>query len=75
MVDKPTILPDMSVLDVLSRYRQTERVFRRYDEQAGVCLCCRALFDPLGKVARRYGLDLDGLIADLEEAASGNGPS
>lgn len=68
--DEPTIHPDMTVLDVVSRYRQTEQVFRRYDEQAGVCLCCEALFDPLREVAGTYGLDLDRLIEDLEAAAT-----
>ena len=68
--DKPAIHPDMTVLDVVSRYRQAEQVFRRYDEQAGVCLCCLALFDPLREVAGTYGLDLDRLIEDLEAAAT-----
>ncbi|MCF8063079.1 MAG: hypothetical protein K9M82_11220 [Deltaproteobacteria bacterium] len=43
--EMPLIHPDMSILDIVSRYRRTEQVFRRYDRQAGVCLCCRALFD------------------------------
>lgn len=60
---------NMTVLDVVSRYRQTEAVFRRYDEKAGVCLCCHALFDSLREVADKYGLDLDRLLADLELAA------
>jgi hypothetical protein len=68
--DKPIIHPDMTVLDVVSRHRPTEQVFKRYDERAGVCLCCRALFDPLREVARTYGLDLDRLIEDLEAAVS-----
>lgn len=49
--EKPTIDPDMTILDVVSRYRQAEAVFERYDEKAGVCLCCQALFDPLKDVA------------------------
>ncbi len=62
------ISPDLTILEVLSRHRQTEAVFRRYDEQAGVCLCCRALFDTLEEAAAKYGLDLDRLLADLEAA-------
>ena len=68
--DGPAIHPDMTVLDVVSRYWQAEQVFRRYDEQAGVCLCCEALFDPLREVAGTYGLDLDRLIEDLVAAAT-----
>lgn len=64
------ITSDMTLLDIVSRYRQTEAVFRKYDEQAGVCLCCQALFDPLKTVAERYGLDLQELVAALESAVA-----
>ena len=62
----PRITADMTVLDVVQRYRQTEKVFKKYDEQAGVCICCQALFDPLRTVAQRYGLALEKLLGDLE---------
>jgi len=62
------ILPEMTVLDVVSKYRQTEAVFRKYDEQAGECICCQSLFEPLKGVAEKYGLDLDMLLADLKYA-------
>jgi len=57
---------DMTLLDVIARFRQTETVFRQYDEKAGVCLCCEALFEPLREAAEKYGLDLSQLISDLE---------
>jgi len=65
----PRISPEMTILEVVSPCRRTEQVFRRYDAAAGVCLCCQALFDSLEAVAQKYGLDLSGLLADLEEAA------
>ena len=65
----PVIEPGMTILDVVSRYRETEHIFKQYDEAAGVCLCCQALFDPLEDVADRYGLDLKHLMADLTAAA------
>lgn len=67
--EKPIIDPNMTILGIVSRYRQTEAVFRQYDEKAGVCLCCEALFDSLKDVAHRYGLELGKLMADLEAAA------
>jgi len=68
--DKPKLIrPEMTVLDVVSKYRQTESVFRQYDRQAGECICCQALFDTLQDIAKRYGLDLGKLLADLETAA------
>lgn len=63
-----TIRPDMTVLDVVSRFRQTESVFKKYDELAGVCICCQSLFEPIGEMARKYNLALPKLLADLEEA-------
>ena len=64
------IQPDMTVLDVVSRYRQTEAVFKKYDEQAGVCICCEALFDPLKVVSEKYGLNLKGLLSELESVVN-----
>ena len=63
------INPEMTVLDVVSGYGKTEAVFKQYDKQAGVCICCQALFDPLSKVAVKYGLNLEKLVEDLEDAA------
>ena len=66
--DNPcTITPHMSVLDVVSRYRQTEAVFKRYDAAAGACICCNALFETLAEVADRYRINLEALIGDLEQ--------
>jgi len=62
------IHPEMTVLDVVSRYKKTEAVFKVHDKQAGECICCQALFEPLRKVAVRYDLNLEELLADLEDA-------
>ncbi len=64
------INPDMTVLEVIERYRETEAVFRKYDEQAGVCLCCQALFETLAVVAEKYRLNLEQFLLDLEDAIS-----
>ena len=60
------IHPEMTVLDVVSRYRQTEAVFKRYDARAGECICCQALFESLREVAEKYHLNLEALLTDLE---------
>jgi hypothetical protein len=64
------ITADMTVLDIVSRYRETEPVFRKYDAKAGECICCNALFVPLKKVAEDYGIDLHKLLRDLRNAIS-----
>ncbi|MEJ2587225.1 MAG: hypothetical protein P8165_06505 [Deltaproteobacteria bacterium] len=65
----PIIRPDMTVLDVVSRYRETEKIFKAYDDVAGECICCQALFEPLKAVAKKYGLDLKQFLEDLKAAA------
>lgn len=65
-VNKPLINKNMTVLDIVSRYRGTETVFNAYNTEAGVCICCQALFDNLGDVSTRYNLDLEQFLTDLE---------
>jgi ADP-dependent NAD(P)H-hydrate dehydratase / NAD(P)H-hydrate epimerase len=65
-MESGSISPDMTVLDVIRRYRHTESVFKKYDEKAGECICCNALFEPLENMAAQYDLNLDDLLAELE---------
>lgn len=66
---EPYITEDMTVLDVVSNYRSTEEVFRRYDSRARKCICCTCLFETIKDVALTYDLDLDAFLRDLEGAA------
>ena len=66
---EPCLSSQMTILEILSRYRSTETVFRSWDERAGVCICCNALFDTVEEVADRYNLDLDRLMTELNFAA------
>jgi hypothetical protein len=66
------ISSDMTLLDIVHRYRDTEAVFRSFDGQAGECLLCKALFETVATVAERYGLELDLLLGALERAAEGS---
>lgn len=64
------ITPKMTVLDIVSKYRETEVVFKQYDEPAGECVCCNALFDTLEVVADKYSLDIVKMINDLDNVIS-----
>jgi hypothetical protein len=64
--EKSIIAPEMTILDIVSKYRHTETVFKQYDEKAEVCILCHALFDSLEDLADKYGLDLEALMADLK---------
>lgn len=63
------IEPGMTVLDIVSKYSATQEVFKRWDDRAGECICCNALFEPLETVAEKYNLDLSALVQDLKKAA------
>ena len=56
----------MTVLDVISRHRECESVFKKYEEVVGECICCVALFETLEHVADTYSLDLNELLGELE---------
>ncbi|WP_457571470.1 hypothetical protein [Desulfovulcanus sp.] len=66
------ITPQLTVLDVVSRYRQTQKVFREYDKLAGECICCKSLFCTLEEVAQKYGIELDKLLDDLMAVVEGH---
>ncbi|PLX97612.1 MAG: hypothetical protein C0620_00460 [Desulfuromonas sp.] len=61
------IHPHMTLLDIVSHNEETISVFQRYDEQAGICLCCMALFETLEHVATTYQLDLNQLLNELRQ--------
>jgi len=63
------IRPEMTVLDVVSRYKKTETVFKLYDKQASECICCQALFETIQDVAKKYGFSLEKFLKDLEDVA------
>ncbi len=65
------ITKDQEVLDVVGKHPSTQAVFEKYDEQAGQCICCNALFRTIEEVAAEYGLDLERLLEDIETAAHG----
>lgn len=69
--EKLTIDPTMTILDIVSKYRETEAIFKTYDNKAGVCLCCTALFDPLKDTADKYNLNLEELMTDLKLVIEG----
>lgn len=58
----------MTVLDIVSRFRSTEKIFKQWDKKVNECICCNSLFDSLQTVATKYDFDLKNLISELETA-------
>lgn len=70
MLQKDEITPDMTVLDIVAKYRETEAVFKRYDAVAGECICCNALFETITALSEKYGIDLQEILRDLKATIS-----
>ncbi len=60
------IHPEMTVIDIITRYRETEKVFKKFDKKAGACICCEALFDTIQVASEKFNLELESLLSDLE---------
>jgi len=58
----------MTVLDVLSAWRETETVFRAYEKETGICVLCNYLFCTLAETAVLLEIDRERLVADLTKA-------
>ncbi len=54
-----------TVFELVEYHPETEAVFARYSEKAGVCICCECLFCKLEDLVSRYDLKLDELITRL----------
>ena len=61
----PGITPETTIIDVISRYRKTESILKRLEEETGTCICCRGLFLSLSEAAKRFGFDSVTVLADL----------
>nr|WP_320051069.1 hypothetical protein [uncultured Desulfuromonas sp.] len=64
---KDIIRAEMTLLDIVSNHEETIEVFHQYDEEAGVCLCCTALFESVQTVATTYNLNIEALLRDLNK--------
>ena len=65
---KENIAANLTVLDIVSTYPETEVIFKSYDASVGECICCQSLFDTVQQVADKYGLDLPEILKKLNSA-------
>lgn len=61
-----TITKDMSIVDVVQQYPQTVQVFRNYG--MGCLGCAAARFENIEQGAAAHGIDIEALIAALNES-------
>jgi len=59
-----------NLLDIVSKWPAADALFRRYDEKADVCLWCSCLFDTLEEIAKKYELDLNSIMREINDVAT-----
>lgn len=57
-----------TILDIVSEYPGTEKVFKKLEAQTGACICCEALFVSLREAAEQFGFDAKTVLSDLKTA-------
>jgi iron-sulfur cluster repair protein YtfE (RIC family) len=57
---------ETTILDIVSEYPGTEKVFKKLEAQTGACVCCEALFVSLREAAEQFGFDAGRVLADLK---------
>lgn len=62
------ITGEMTVLEIIGKYPETEDVFRDYDDIVGKCVLCNCLFDTINKISEDYKLNLDVLLDKINRA-------
>jgi len=66
------ITAEMSVNDVAAKYPQTIKVFFRHGMQCVGCYVCG--FHNIAESAKQYGVELESLLNDLNEAVEAKDP-
>ncbi len=61
------IKKDMTPLDIVEKYPETEPVFREYDAILGECLLCNYLFDSIEEIAAKSEINIEEMIKRLNK--------
>lgn len=60
--EEVAVIKEMTLLDFVETYPDLEDAIRSYDQEAGVCLLCQALFSTLEEIQATYGIQMHDLI-------------
>jgi len=61
-------LLSMTVLDVVSKNESTVEIFNSYNDMAGECICCNALFETVNDIIRKYNINSEEFLLRLKDA-------
>jgi iron-sulfur cluster repair protein YtfE (RIC family) len=59
------ITQNMTPLDIVEKYPETEKVFHEYDIILEKCLLCNNLFDTIKDIAAEHNLNINEMIEKL----------
>lgn len=65
------ITKDMGIMDIVTKWPETQEVFKKYG--MGCFGCAAARFENVEQGATAHGIDVDALIADLNAAVGDKG--
>lgn len=60
----------LTLLDFVYKYRESEEYFKKLGEEIGQCILCTELFTPVQEIFNKYSLDVDKISKDLEKICS-----
>jgi len=64
------VTPETSIIDIINNHRQTERLFKRLEEETGTCICCEGLFMSIQDAADHFGFSLWDVLTDINTIIS-----
>lgn len=67
MIDK-----DMTPLEIVEKFPETECIFHEYDDLIGECLLCNYLFDSINDIAEKHKIDVNEMIKRLNQGLPKN---
>ncbi len=68
----PVINAETVILDIISDYRHTETIFKRLEEETGICILCQGLFLSLGDAAGQFGFNGAKTLREIHAAIHEN---
>jgi len=61
-----SITSEMTLLEIIRQYPETLKIFKTLEAETGVCVCCQALFLPLGEAAQQFSFDADEVLGKIK---------
>lgn len=60
-------LLEMSLLDIMAKWENTQDIIKSYDSQAKTCLCCNHLFETLEQVCNQFQISKSEITKKLNK--------